>query len=145
MRRCKSGRDLQKRTETRTRLEKDKEHNCRPLCERGIKRCRQNEETDRGVKGHLLSCDINLNPGRFSSVHGCCSLQKETRKRTTHTRLLAESRDPAPTLKNRTNPGRNLENTGNNTDMHDERDDRINDKDRRKTENLPHVTGREKR
>lgn len=135
---------MQKRTETRTRLEKDKEHNCRPLCERGIKRCRQNEETDRGVKGHLLSCDINLNPGRFSSVHGCCSLQKETRKeRHTHVYWLrVEILPPHLEEQNKSweEPGKYREHT----DMHDERDDRINDKDRRKTESLPHVTGREK-
>lgn len=36
------------------------------------------------VKGHLLSCDINLNPGRFSSVHGCCSLWKWKQSCVTH-------------------------------------------------------------
>lgn len=45
------------------------------LCEQRIKKDKRGRERDGdGVKGHLLSCDINLNPGRFSSVHGCCSL-----------------------------------------------------------------------
>lgn len=34
----------------------------------------------RGVKGHLLSWDNNLNPGRFSSVHGSCSLERDIGK-----------------------------------------------------------------
>ena len=50
-------------------------------------------ETETGVKGHLLSCDINLNPGRFSSVQGCCSLQRD-RGKERQTCLLGESRDP---------------------------------------------------
>lgn len=49
-------------------------------------------ERGRELKCHLLSWDINLKPGRFSSVHGCCSLQRQ-RKRTTDTfnRVKAES------------------------------------------------------
>lgn len=43
---------------------------------------------DRGgeSKGHLLSWDNNLKPGRFSSVHGGGSLQRQRGKKKKKTR-----------------------------------------------------------
>lgn len=44
-------------------------------------------------KGHLLSCDINLNPGRFSSAHSCCSLGRGKERETSRSlRSLLELR-----------------------------------------------------